>query len=564
MINFRFPNFNPKVLLFRARGIGTGFFTSQQCVYVLILLGLILRLRHYLQNRSFWLDENCAALSITHRSFPDILSHIPLSPDFAEPPLFFSLIEKLNVTLLGNTEMVLRLVPFVCGVVSILAFSLLLKRFTTRRFGLVALALFTFNDSLIYYAAELKQYSLDVLSAIFLFYLADRALTDKFTVKKSLFLGAAGALVLWASHAALFVLAAMGATFLVKGIRSKSGREFFLVLITVAIWSVSFVGLYKLSLGRMTNAALLMQAWKNSFMPQPVWALSNIRWIYEGFLQMLTKPGNFQWPALVLCVMAVGAINLFRKDMYKALLLLLPFVFVLIATALRKYPFCCRMLLFLTPAIFLLLALGIEYFLERKKRAGRLVGGVLLALVLLSPLPLTWQHFIKGYPDLGTRPVMEYLCSNFAPGDRLVMNHEAQYAYWYYGQRLGCPRQTHMVAPAFVDGKAMSGSVTGEFLDSLITSRGAPHVLYRDLLMVYDEEGRFSAVLVHPVLSASRQIYTDTRLDFILGPRVWILFADTHKGIDSFLKNILFAQARKISGFEKESASVFLYDLRRK
>ncbi|NLE64526.1 MAG: hypothetical protein GX606_01255, partial [Elusimicrobia bacterium] len=58
----------------------------------ILALGVILRLRHFLENRSLWQDELCLALSIVHRPFHEIWQHKLLFPDFAQAPLFFQLI----------------------------------------------------------------------------------------------------------------------------------------------------------------------------------------------------------------------------------------------------------------------------------------------------------------------------------------------------------------------------------------------------------------------------------------------------------------------------------------
>ena len=77
-------------------------FFSVQFHIILIILGVILRLKVYFKNNSFWLDEAWVALDISTRTFSDIFSAKILSSDLPTPPPVFSLIEKLFITLFFN------------------------------------------------------------------------------------------------------------------------------------------------------------------------------------------------------------------------------------------------------------------------------------------------------------------------------------------------------------------------------------------------------------------------------------------------------------------------------
>jgi len=85
-----------------------------------IVVGILLRLGHLLENRSFWQDEICLALSIVHRSFAQIWRNDLLFPDFAQAPLFFQLIVKSFVSVLGDNEIAIRLFPFFAGIDGVL------------------------------------------------------------------------------------------------------------------------------------------------------------------------------------------------------------------------------------------------------------------------------------------------------------------------------------------------------------------------------------------------------------------------------------------------------------
>ena len=137
----------------------------------IIILGSILRLRQYLENRSFWLDEAWLALDISTRTFHDIFWANLFNIGLPIVPPGFAGIEKSLITLLGNNEYVLRLFPFLCGVASLFVFYRLLKISVPRKVISVALGFFAFSNLLIYQSGELKQYSSDVFMVLLLYLL---------------------------------------------------------------------------------------------------------------------------------------------------------------------------------------------------------------------------------------------------------------------------------------------------------------------------------------------------------------------------------------------------------
>ncbi len=78
----------------------------------LVLLGLALRLFHYLRNPSVWHDEAALVLNVLGKSFRELLG--PLWFSEAAPPLFLW-IEKVVTHTLGDGTYALRLVPFLTG-----------------------------------------------------------------------------------------------------------------------------------------------------------------------------------------------------------------------------------------------------------------------------------------------------------------------------------------------------------------------------------------------------------------------------------------------------------------
>ncbi len=83
---------------------------------VVIGIGIAMRIWFYVYNRSMYRDEAALALNIVNRSFAGLFK--PLSNDQGAPTGFLTL-EKLVVTIMGNSEYSLRLVPLIASILSL-------------------------------------------------------------------------------------------------------------------------------------------------------------------------------------------------------------------------------------------------------------------------------------------------------------------------------------------------------------------------------------------------------------------------------------------------------------
>jgi len=125
---------------------------------IIFFIGMILRVINL--NQSFWLDE-AAQLVMSQNS----LSWIWFSRvgDF-HPPLFYFLTHFWMQ--ISYSEVILRLLPVIPGLLTIPAIYLLVSRLFSKRIGLYA-ALFTaINPYLVYYSQELRSYSLMLFLSI--------------------------------------------------------------------------------------------------------------------------------------------------------------------------------------------------------------------------------------------------------------------------------------------------------------------------------------------------------------------------------------------------------------
>jgi len=147
----------------------------------LIILGIILRARHYLAGRSLWLDEAMLAINIINHSFFG-LTQQPLEYDQGAPIGFVFALKGITL-LLGDSEYAFRLFSLLAGCLSLILMAFLAKKQLKKAGALVALALFASTNYLIYYSAETKQYMGDVLATLILLLLFTKLLEPEPTSK---------------------------------------------------------------------------------------------------------------------------------------------------------------------------------------------------------------------------------------------------------------------------------------------------------------------------------------------------------------------------------------------
>ncbi|MGC1377226.1 MAG: hypothetical protein WA821_13435, partial [Anaerolineales bacterium] len=465
-------SYNVEYMQSTFRKFSQSFSPERAVIVALILLGVALRLRQYLALRSLWLDEAMLALNIVGRNFWGLLKPLDYNQG---GPVGFLLLEKLVVTLLGNSELTLRLIPLLTGCASLLLFALLLRQALGKIGTFTALALFAAGAPSVYYASEVKQYASDVFVALLLLWLAGRIFIHEVHEKheglktKSILLAIAGALAVWCSHPALFVLAGIGATLLLRDVARRDTRRLKGTLAMLAVWAASFAALYFVSLRGLAANAYLLDYWAAYFMPLPPWA--NVAWFpgaLQGTLENPVGLGVF-W-LLPAALMLIGLISLLRRQRCPdgssvahrvegrcpelvegrcpelvegwqfGALLALTLLAALAASGLREYPFVGRMILFAAPIFLALIGAGVETvagWFRRPRWLGNVIAVVIAAFLLYQPLVTAAQNFASPKYSEHIRPTMAWLQANRRPGDVIYVYYWAVPAFRYYAPFYG-------------------------------------------------------------------------------------------------------------------------------
>ena len=405
---------------------------SRSLIWVLFALGAFLRLRQYAFNRSLWLDEAALAINFVTRSFSELL--LPLK--YGEMvPVGFIMAEKLAVNFFGPSEYALRLFPLIAGILAMFVFYRVAAKLSDPAAVPLALGIFAILQPLVYFSSEAKQYSFDVFIAVAILLLAVKiADITQFKFSQVLLYGLCGAVTVWFSHPAVFLLAGAALILVLDAYRKKRALPAQLIPV-FSLWLVSFILCYLVS-KRYLSAQVhdhLKEFWKDGFMPLVPKSFQDIKWYARTFFSTFKYPGGFDQPGLAAVAFLAGVVG-YRSQRKTGSLgfLLMPIVLVLGASAFHLYPFNNRLILFILPLLILLIAEGAVTIKKAVERHNRFVSWSFLVLLFVTPALMSVYHVISPMSREEARPVIRYLQNHMQPTDVLYIYNGAQKAFDYY------------------------------------------------------------------------------------------------------------------------------------
>lgn len=404
------------------------FLGYEKLVVWLTSIGIVLRFRQYLFDRSLWLDEAMLTLNLIHRSAAGLLK--PL--DYHQgAPLGFLLLEKAVIRAANSGEMALRFIPFVSGIVSLFLFVAVAKRFLLPGAVAIAVGSFAICGPLIYYSAEAKQYSSDVAITLILLLAGFSLLQGHSGRGKTVLLSMAAAIALWFSQPAAFVVAAIGGARFWVSAHERDRSAWINLAVFGGVTSCSFALYYLVSLRSLVRDQTLLDYWQGAFAPLPT-SPSQAQWYLDSFFGLFSDPTGLTFTGIAMAGAIIGIRQVWADRQWKAILLLLPIFLALIASSLHRYPFRGRLLLFIVPSIILLTAAGLDTIRIKTRHAIRPLGALLIGLIFIYPGIAAARAFVRPKGVEESRPVIDYLEKHRLDGDILYCYYSAEPALQYY------------------------------------------------------------------------------------------------------------------------------------
>jgi hypothetical protein len=392
-------------------------------VLLLIFLGIAMRLSRYVANQSLMCDEAALGVNIITRSFAGLLQ--PLAYEQGAP-VGFLLLVKSTASVFGYGEPSLRVTPILAGIVSLPLFYLLAREVLSPWASALALALFAGCWQLVNYSHFMKQYSSDVAWAVALVLAALRW--------RLAALGILGAVAIWFSHPAIFVLAGIGVTLLAEKLATRRYRELPALAAVGAGWALCAAANYFAFERSLTHNQGLSSGWQDWFMPHslvlaPGWFVAHALSLFQDIDG--TPAGRYLAPLTALLAV-IGAVQLSRERPRAAGFLVLPLAFTVAASALRAFPFGGRLCFFLLPALMILAIRGVWVAVTAAGRRGALVGAVLAGLVAAPAMAKSVYGAITQPGTQEMRPLMIRIAQAQQDGDSLLLHSSAEGAVAFY------------------------------------------------------------------------------------------------------------------------------------
>lgn len=404
---------------------------ARRAIAIAVAVGVALRFAALAQNRSLWRDEASLVFNLRHRGVLGFAT--PLDHDQGAPPGFFSLAQNVG-GLLGGSELAYRAVPFAASCAALVLAAVLFRRRFTPIAAVVAVALLALSPALVFYATQVKQYSLDVALALAVLLVADEAARRQWSTRSCLALAAMGAVAVLCSHPSTFVLAPVG---IAAAISARTDRQALLRLVAVgATWAGVWLGGYLAWARSLNESAFLRDYWAAGFLPlPPITAADLYQWravlgtIYEP---LLSPPAM----AFGVTMSLIGLWQLWRRQSATLALLVAPWFLVVLASSFELYPAVERMVLFVVPAVAVTIGVGAEQLgvalSKHRARLPPLPAVLLIILVLPTALARTLEppHEVEEL-----RPLLAQVRGGVA-GDTVLVTRTAQAAWDYYAHRL--------------------------------------------------------------------------------------------------------------------------------
>ncbi len=531
----------------------------------IITAGILLRTKHLLENRSLWLDETCAALSIVNRSYLEIFSNQEMLPEFARSPMGFILIVKSLIILLGNTEVVLRLFPFICSIGTLILFSKITKDFLTQRASLLALAFLALAEPLVYYSAELKQYSTDLLCTIIVVNTTYQFLLKEFRIKDCIVLGLVGGGLLWISNSLVFVLAGVGLVLFLNKPWQKGRNAMIALVATGMIWLINFLLLYYVSLRFMVGNTVITDTWKGAMCTSPLFSLTTLQWLWSVIIESFISPVGLKWWWFFFPCFISGIWLLSRKDKNIVLLWVLPIALTLLAALLGKYPFYGRVILFLTAGYYVIIACSIDKILSFIESYNNKFTFAFILLFYFHPIAEAAHSISHSHSRTDNRQVMEFLAVQYKPGDYVYLNTLAHPPFLYYAGKTGLSKSFNQPVIGIGQGELIRGFKISKFALDPNDVNGHQCMFFRTEYNVFDLKGMFRANM-GSTQDVNKIGVVPLDLPYRYPPtgRTWLVLSGPgalENDVNTLILQSFNKTARPLLFLEGLNAGVYLYDI---
>jgi len=390
------------------------------------ILGALLRLYH-LGYKPLWLDEAVFYWISKSSNVQVVINQNAVTVN--TPPLFLLLLHFIMK--IGDSEVILRLLPCLGGVASIPAIYLLSRQFIDRFPSYLTALIVAIAPTQVEYSQQVREYSLTFLISIIILTLFFMQVHSP-SLKNWVLMTLSMVIGIFLQYGLALMIIALNLVCAIMILSIKHNRKSLLIRWSLAQFIVlsSVVVLYYVSLNKQfrvglgatsTSSFLSGDYWNGSFRSLFSFAVSNTRNIFD-----------FAFPGYVFLFLGlVGFIFiLLKKNNIAIMMFAFPIILTFILSLPKLYPYNGdRHDIFLTPMIYVLAGFGIRYLLN----LDHLRWVVLPLLLFITYFGFKSNFDYLKYPGVeNIRPVVTALSKNFETGDKIYVYYSAKPAFTYY------------------------------------------------------------------------------------------------------------------------------------
>jgi hypothetical protein len=375
---------------------------------------LILILGHYFNQRPLWNDEQCVLNNIIQLKPADLFTR-PLLNDQAFPRLYLWVIQQFSY-FFNHSLLALRFLPWLAMLGAFFVWIKIARRVLDHPWDLIVfIGCWSASMPLVYYAAELKPYSMDVLACGIIvsdtIFYSSRNCQNINGVRHYFLLPLLGLV----SYPALFLLLLP----LYNLVRECIRQHRWLPPLSI------YLGSYALVLGfvyffdfRDSAHYLMEEFWHDYFI-----SLDSFKTFFSSFgkgMANLTArrfaehPRWVKAPSEIFIGLGIGYMlavfwGQWKKDRFN-LRSIVPVGFAilllqLLQSLLRVYPLAVpRMSLFYTPLLLLMTIMFLRWLCQQNKAWGVILKVIFAGYLLFVSGGIAWDVFLKG--DLGAESTL--------------------------------------------------------------------------------------------------------------------------------------------------------------
>ena len=400
---------------------------SSLVITIILITGIILRVVVYWQNRSLFIDESNLALNIIEKSGWEYFQSL----DYEQycPPIFL-LLTKACIHLGGINEWALKIIPLISGFfILILMYKLLEQWITIASAKWYVLGLASCSTLLIRYSTEVKQYSTDAAIGLGLIWWALQYKDKKWNALDYFKWTLVGTLAIWTSMPSIFILAAIGFSFLYQDWQRQ--QISWILFLVGAVWLGNFAWYFTTVLQQDASSDYLQNFHNTYFfdlLPTD-WDRLLLDWnLLVGIISSVTDHTALGI-GLGLMLLLLGSIQIIRKSKEDAILILAPVLLCLIASHLGLYSLIKRLTVFFIPLLMLLVGIGLQTTWPRENRWMQLVFGILLTISIINKRGYQYLWFKMEFED--SKSTLAYL-SQQHKGSPIFVQADAVPAFRFY------------------------------------------------------------------------------------------------------------------------------------